>query len=190
VCFPFAALRWEDTRLIEDFSWRQPKLDTLRIEAADYIRESFKGHPLWGFKDPRSVRHLPFWQPIFESVGVDVSYVIAIRNPPQRGFFVVRASGNGPGNRPNTMAGLHGSLSMLKDEPFVVTDYDLLMADPGGELKRIAHALKLSSNEETVTAIEDFVNHSLDQKLRHSFFKPNDFDLDPSLSPLAREAYL
>jgi hypothetical protein len=79
---------------------------------------------------------------------------------------------------------------MLKDKPFVVIDYDLFMADPRGELERIARSLKLSLNEENVIAIEDLAYHFLDKKLRHSFFKPDDFDLDPSLSPLTREAYL
>ena len=184
-------LRWEDVSLIDDSKWRQPNLDTLRIEAADYIRESFSGHPLWGFKDPRSVRVLPFWRPIFESLGVEASYVIAIRNPRSVAVSLFDRQGMDPvAARILWMVYMVPYLPLLKGKSFVVTDYDLLMADPRRGLERIARALKLSLNEANVADIEDFANHFLDEKLRHSFFKPGDFDLEPGLSPVTREAYL
>jgi hypothetical protein len=184
-------LKWEDARLIDNSKWSQPEIEALRSEAADYLRASFSGHSLWGFKDPRSVRLLPFWQPILRSLGIDTSYVIVIRNP--RSVSISLFDRQGMDQRAARILWLVYMvpyLHMLESKPLVVTDYDLFMADPHGQLERIARALELPLNEETAAAIDHFVNHFLDGNLRHSFFKPDDFDLDPRMSPLSREAYL
>jgi hypothetical protein len=184
-------LRWEDVRLIDDSKWSQPELEVLRTEAANYIRARFSGHRLWGFKDPRTVRLLPFWQPIFQSLGVDVSYVIAIRNPRSVSISLFDRQQMGlVAARMLWLVYMVPYLPMLRGKPFVVTDYDLFMADPLGQLERVARALNLSLSEETLAAIRDFATHFLNQDLRHSFFQPDDFDLEPNLSPLPREAYL
>jgi len=184
-------VRWEDVSLIDDSKWSQPELQALGSEAADYVRASFGGHPLWGFKDPRFVRLLPFWQPIFQSLGVDASYVIAIRNPRSVSISLFDRQGMDQiAARMLWLVYMVPYLHMLKGKPFVVTDYDVLMADPHRQLERIARALNLPLKEEYFAAIDDFANHFLNPNLRHSFFGPDDFDLDPSLSPLPGEAYL
>src|SRR5271155_43454 len=74
-------LKWEDVALIGDDQWQEPGVEALRDEAIEYLRSKFLGHALWGFKDPRTIRLLPFWQPILRSLGVDESYLLVVRNP-------------------------------------------------------------------------------------------------------------
>ena len=69
-------------------SWREPpplprgwqsstELDDLREEARSILAESFGGHRLWGWKDPRISLTLPFWQGLLP----EMRYVVCMRNP-------------------------------------------------------------------------------------------------------------
>lgn len=58
---------WEDRR----------EIALLRDEAHDLLAESFGGHDLWGWKDPRNSLTLPFWQRLLPRM----RYVICLRNP-------------------------------------------------------------------------------------------------------------
>lgn len=69
-------------------NWREPpelppgwevsaELATERDEARALIEESFGGHELWGWKDPRNCLTLPFWQGLLS----EMRYVICLRNP-------------------------------------------------------------------------------------------------------------
>ena len=69
-------------------SWREPpalepgwensaSLDDLRDEAQALIAESFDGHALWGWKDPRNSLTLPFWQRLLP----EMRHVICVRHP-------------------------------------------------------------------------------------------------------------
>jgi hypothetical protein len=146
---------------------------------------------LWGFKDPRTIRLLPFWQPILQALGVDESYVLAIRNPRSVADSLKQRQGiDAVTAHLLWLIYLVPNLSKIANRPFIVTDYDLVMADPRSQLERIANGLKIPSNEASRTGIEKFANEFLDPALRHSFFDASDFERDLNLPPLSREAYL
>lgn len=46
-----------------------------------FVRETFGGQPLWGFKDPRTCRLLPLWQPIFTAQHITPHYLLMTRDP-------------------------------------------------------------------------------------------------------------
>lgn len=69
-------------------NWREPptmppgwesssELSSLREEARALLAQSFDGHELWGWKDPRNSLTLPFWQSLVPAM----RYVICVRNP-------------------------------------------------------------------------------------------------------------
>jgi hypothetical protein len=69
-------------------SWREPpelppgwesskELAAEREEARALLEESFGGHDLWGWKDPRNCLTLPLWQALVPQM----RYVICLRNP-------------------------------------------------------------------------------------------------------------
>lgn len=69
-------------------SWREPPamppgwesseaLAAERDEARTLLAESFGGHELWGWKDPRNSLTLAFWQRLLPAM----RYVICLRNP-------------------------------------------------------------------------------------------------------------
>jgi glycosyltransferase involved in cell wall biosynthesis len=77
-------------RILKSFggSWHDPpplppgwelaeKLEPEREQARALLAQTFAGHELWGWKDPRNSITLPFWQRLVPAL----RYVICLRNP-------------------------------------------------------------------------------------------------------------
>ena len=74
-------LRWDsDGDLPPDWV---PRKETREAQQAlaQFVRETFGGQPLWGFKDPRTCRLLPLWQPIFTAQHITPHYLLMTRDP-------------------------------------------------------------------------------------------------------------
>jgi hypothetical protein len=184
-------LEWQDVALLDDHRWHEPEVEVLRAEAIEYLAAQFAGHPLWGFKDPRTLRLLPFWRSVLGSLEVDQSYLLVIRNPRSVALSLQQRHGMDAQTAHRLwLVYVVPYLSEIATLPFVVADYDLVMAEPRKQLERIARGLEIPLNAANQRGIEDFAGDFLDPDLRHSFFDEADFDLDPNLRPLTREAYL
>lgn len=184
-------LKWEEVALIDDARWDEPAVADLRTEAVAYLRSQFVGHPLWGFKDPRTIRLLPFWRSVLQQLEVDECYLVVIRNPRSVADSLIRRNGiDAVTAHLLWLVHVVPNFSMIANRPFIVADYDLVMADPRQELERVAQGLKIPLTETRRAEIDQFVGDFLDPNLRHSFFNASDFELDLKLPPLTREAYL
>jgi O-antigen biosynthesis protein len=186
-------LKWESVTFLKDTQWEEPEIEAMRLEAIEYIRAKFLAHPLWGFKDPRTLRLLPFWAPIFQRVEVEDAYVIVIRNPLSVAESLIA-------RQPDVFdaATAHGLwlvhmvpyLNGIAQKPFVITDYDLLMNDAQGQLERIRNALEIPLADTGSGEVKDFVTRFIDPELRHSRHSRLDRDFVPHLSVLVQQAYL
>jgi hypothetical protein len=184
-------LKWEDTVLIDDARWHDPEVEALRAEAVEYLASEYLSHPLWGFKDPRTVRLLPFWHSVFHRLEVDDCYLVVIRNPRSVAISLLQRQGmDALTAHLLWLVYMVPYLSHIADKPFIVTDYDMVMADPRRQLERIACGLKIPLDDNNKAGIERFASDFLDPNLRHSFFNESDFEAIPNLPPLTREAYL
>ena len=184
-------LRWEDVALIDDARWQEPEVEALRTEAVKYLESQFVSHPLWGFKDPRTIRLLPFWHSALRRLEVDESYLVVIRNPRSVALSLSKRHGmDAITAHLLWLVYVVPYLSGIAGRPFIVTDYDIVMADPRRELERIARGLKIPLDDTNEAGIAQFASNFLDPNLRHSFFDESDFETTPSLRPLTREAYL
>ena len=186
-------LKWESVAFLEDARWAEPEIEAIRMDAIEYIRANFLAHPLWGFKDPRTLRLLPFWSPVIQRLGVKDAYVMVIRNPLSVAQSLIARQ---PDIFDAAMA--HGLwlvhmvpyFSWVAQKPFIVTDYDLFMDDPRGQLERIGRALEIPPTDASSGEIEDFIGNFIDPELRHSQFDRLDRDFVPHLSILVQKAYL
>ena len=184
-------LRWEDVALIDDARWNEQAVEPLLAEAVQYLRSQFVSHPLWGFKDPRTIRLLPFWRSALHRLEVDECYLVVIRNPSSVANSLMRRQGmDAVTAHLLWLVYVVPNLSLIADRRFIVADYDLVMADPRQELERIARGLNIPLNDLSKAGIDQFASNFLDSNLRHSFFNVSDFELDLNLPPLSREAYL
>jgi hypothetical protein len=183
-------LKWEDVALIDDGQWQDPTIEALRREAAAYLEAQFTAHSLWGFKDPRTVRLLPFWRSVFQQLAVEDTYVIAIRNPLGVAASLLKRQHMTPiTSHKLWLVYLVPYLNQIADRPFVVADYDLMMDDPKQQMERIARHLQIPLDAENTEQIVYFAESFLQGGLRHHRFLKEDFDTIPHVSLLTREAY-
>jgi len=103
-----------------DFYW-----DNYHIEASNHLVEKFKQNCIseqWGFKDPRILLTLPFWQKVFP----DAIFFGTIRNPIDVAYSLSRRD-NGPTLEEGLSLWLSYNknlLGLLKENPFPLISFD------------------------------------------------------------------
>ncbi|HYL26892.1 MAG TPA: sulfotransferase [Candidatus Nitrosotalea sp.] len=184
-------LKWDDTHLISSDRLRHYRVRLVQYKAAYYLKGAFNGCALWGFKDPRTIRLLPFWRETLRRCEADDRYLVAIRHPRSVAASLFRRQ-QIPLEKAQRLWLVHNVpfLHELRDRPFVVVDYDLLSASPHEQLERIARALDLPFDAAILAQIDAFAGDFLDAGLRHNVFASDDFDRTTGAGRLARTAYL
>lgn len=119
---------------------------------------------VWGFKDPRTARLLPLWNRIFRQLEVTPTYVLSIRHP----AAVTRSlqKHNGMDIARGELVWLLHNLDALHqagDQLSLVVDYDLIVADPKAQARRLAGALPpgLAIGDAEISAAAGCVSPSL-----------------------------
>lgn len=180
-------LTWDGVAPIARGSFGGWRMWRLRREARRYLRRSFIEEPLWGFKDPRTLRLLPFWLRVLHESDVNDAYVLVIRNPSSVAASLFKRQGMQLETAQRLwLVYTLTYLEELASKPMVVVDYDLLMGDPRGQLERIARKLQLTA---TTGDVENFTCEFLDAKLRHTVFSPEEIDATTEVGRLTRDAY-
>lgn len=143
---------------------------------------------IFGFKDGRTTKLLPFWATAFERCGLyEVKYLIALRNP----LSVAKSYNKYMGIEPARIYLLWPGymISALKysfGKRRVLSDYDRLLRSPRDELKRIASRLALTIDADD---LHDFVDDFLDRKLRNSLHTDRALAKSRDVPPLVKEVY-
>jgi hypothetical protein len=186
-------LRADSVRLLDKAEWDNPKIGILRNEAIAIIQRRFAQAPVWGFKYGRTLRLLPFWEPVLQQLAMEPAFVLALRNP----LSVARSRAKLDARRGvqehsdlEWLVSIVPYFSRLRGRPLVVVDYDLLMEAPAQQLRRVARGLELMLDAAADGAIETFAGDFLQSGMRHSRFDLRDLDENPRLNPLCRDAYL
>jgi O-antigen biosynthesis protein len=183
-------LSWDDVAPIARRRFAGWRMWRLRREAVRYLRRRFTPKPLWGFKDPRTMRLLPFWRRVFRDCNVEDSYVLVIRNPMSVAASLFRRQAMDL-EATERLWLLYNVpfLQELADKALVVLDYDLFMQAPRAELERVGRRLNLAPQGSNVSQIERFTSEFLDEKLRHTLFSAQEIDSSTELGLLTRNAY-
>ena len=182
--------RWDSVAAITPSAFKGQEVDAFRMRAIDLLVKKLADKPVWGFKDPRVVRLLPFWKPIFESLGVLDNYIIVVRNP----LSVAKSLEvrDGFSFAKSCLLWLEHTLSAVSQtvgSPCVVVDYDLLLDNPIRELERIATTLKLDMPANEQLANSEYLRHFLTTELRHFSLPSGVLRTHPVYAGLAREVY-
>ena len=185
-------IKAESVALIEPQQWQTPAVLALQQEAIADIRSRFGQCPLWGYKYARTLRLLPFWRAVFEALELDVRYVMALRNP----LSVAKSRAKlDPLRGVQEKSDLEWLVNVVpyfhevKERPFVVVDYDLLIANPGAQLERIAAALRLPAKARRQEEIQTYAQQFLNPALQHSRFTIADLERNPRMNSFTRDAY-
>jgi hypothetical protein len=181
-------LTWDSVAPIERRRFGGWRMWQLRREARRYLSRHFTPAALWGFKDPRTIRLLPFWLAVLSECGVDDAYLLAIRNPSSVAASLHARQGTDVETAQRLwLVNVVPFLDEIAGKPFVVVDYDCLMLDPRGQLERIAQRLGLA--RQNPSDVDRFSSDFLDAKLRHTVFSVADIDTSTEAGCLTRDAY-
>ncbi len=167
-------------------------IETLRQKgffdkASQLLHQKMEKAHIFGFKDPRVAKLMPFWMEIFDVCQLYPSCVLAIRHPlsvaksllKRDGFEVEKSYFLWLGH---VIASLTGSSGLTR----ILVDYDELMSSPKNEISRIAGRLDLDIDPQELRHYEaDF----LDSALRHTVYDLNDLSADDACPPLVKEIY-
>jgi hypothetical protein len=142
------------------------QLNSIRKSAIELLKQHFLTAESWGFKDPSTIKLLPFWQSIFHELKVNDHYIIALRNP----LSVARSY--------HSLTGLDIEMGLLlwlnylieavdetHEKKRIITNYELLLQNPKKELTRIQSTLHISSPSSN--ELDHYSNQFLDKKLNH-----------------------
>ncbi|MBX3024832.1 hypothetical protein KF840_07965 [bacterium] len=183
-------VRGDSVRLIDDAEWRAPAVRALQQHAIATVRRRFGAHALWGYKYARTLRLFPFWQPVFAALALDTRFVVALRNP----LSVARSrAALDPQRGTQEQSDLEWLVNVvpyfrdLRGRPLVVVDYDLVLAEPAAQLRRMGSTLELPPAAERDAAIDAYAAGFLRPGMRHSVYA--DRDLDGRVNPLTADAY-
>ena len=185
-------VRADSVRLIAPEELTGPRLAALQQRAVRTIRQRFGHAPIWGFKYGRTLRILPFWEPVLAELETEPSFVIALRNP----LSVARSRAKlDPRRGLQAASDLEWLLSIVpflrrtRPHRLTVVDYDDLMDEPVAQLSRLAEELALPQAATTSRQIEEYAENFLNPGLRHTRYAAEDLDQDKELNPLVRTGY-
>jgi hypothetical protein len=160
----------------------------LFLQAIQLIAERMaENNGIWGVKDPRLSRLLPFWKQVFRHCNVEVCYILAIRNP----LSVIDSLAKRNGFEPEKsymlwLVHVINSLSDTSNCNRIIVDYDKLMQQPERELKRMAMACHLSFNPEEFNL---YKTAFLDVDLQHTLYSAQALNHGNRLPRLATDIY-
>lgn len=185
-------LRADSVRLIEAAELQGEHLARLREQAREIITRRFGQAPIWGFKYGRTLRILPFWEPVLAELTIEPAFLIALRNP----LSVARSRAKlDPRRGLQEASDLEWLVSIVpylrrtRSHRLAVVDYDELMDHPVAQLQRIAHQLDLPAESAGPELVRNYAERFLDPGLRHTRFDDAALDQASDLNPLVRDAY-
>jgi hypothetical protein len=179
---------WHDVSEIKDADFTQLIQGAYFQRAVDLINTKTRDTDLFGFKDPRLAKLLPFWKAVLKRCNIEVNYLVVFRNPHSVTNSLVKRDGFDPIKC--YLLWLSSMISILGEigqEPHLLVSYDRLMDAPDHELQRISHQLNLS-----IVPVEaaKYKTEFLTDELRHNISDISDLISDPDCPALAKDMFM
>lgn len=74
-------MRWNDVRSFPDDWLERGTVEGYKEKILDILNMEFRDSNLWGLKDPRLCRLLPFYKPILDTMDCEVKSILVLRDP-------------------------------------------------------------------------------------------------------------
>jgi len=164
-------------------------LSAERDEATELLRQRLEGVSVFAFKDPRTANLLSFWQAVFRELKVDDRYLIAVRDPRSVADSLLKR--NSMARQQSYclwMKHLLNAVQLSADKPRLVVDYDLMLEDPGKQLRRISEQLSLVLPSSSSQVYKEYTKNFLSVDLCHSSHK-TDLHTDKSIPAFVAGLY-
>nr|WP_321361160.1 hypothetical protein [uncultured Hyphomonas sp.] len=161
-----------------------------RIEAAELLNQKLRKASVFAVKDPRTAVLLPFWQCVMDDLGVEPSYLITLRNPLETAESLRKRDGFD--RHKGLVLWLKHTYEAIKgteQAKRLFVSYQNLMADPRGELERIAEAFGLNMPSDESDAFKDYASDFLDTSMHHNRISANELRRDEAIPAPIPELY-
>ena len=175
---------WDDILPLPDGWWDSAELVPLAERVRGYIQRDFSGASLWGLKDPRMCRLLPWWQKLLTDLTIDTRYLVVVRHP----LEVARSLEKRDGFSREKSLLLWADHYLCVDrwtrkQKRAVVLYDRLLQAPRKEIERIQSKLDVSfpvAMDDSIECIQRF----LSKDMRHHRAHDSDPEVIPGGDPL------
>ncbi|WP_338552553.1 glycosyltransferase [Paenibacillus sp. KS-LC4] len=77
----FLGHSWHSAGMLPEEWWKLPGVESFKQQLINEVRFNFMNADVWMWKDPRTCVLLPIWQNIFEELGIEMNFVVVVRNP-------------------------------------------------------------------------------------------------------------
>lgn len=180
-------IAWNDTRIVPEALFLGAALKDLHDQAEKLLINRADQYTMWGFKDPRTLRVLPFWLHAAEQSGVNLQFVVGLRHPYAVALSLQKRNGISL-TRGQLMWAAYTLpfLPHIKNYPHVFISYDDLLEQPVLVLEKISLHLALSIDE---NKLKIYVEQFLSQSLRHHSVALNDEECVKNMLPLLDKIY-
>ncbi|MFZ4115570.1 MAG: sulfotransferase family protein [Chthoniobacterales bacterium] len=132
-------------------------------QASELLCKKSKQYPLFGIKDPRFSLLLPFWKKVLQEREVEVSFVIALRNP--LNVAACQEQFKNQHREKSLWIWISYLLSCLEHsqgEKRHIVDYDELLKNPKYQMERLAKTFELPLDPNVLQSYScDFIDSSL-----------------------------
>lgn len=143
-----------------------PEIAQVYQKAKDMVVQKTATTTIWGMKDPRITRLLPFWKKLLKELGFEVGYVITLRNPMNVAASLTARNQLAPiKSYILWLEHMLQAVACTASENRIVIGYDNLLSEPDKQLLRISTTLKLPPP--TPEQLEVYAEEFLDKGLRH-----------------------
>ncbi len=183
-------ISYESVALVPRNLHTDPDFEALRSDATKLVQSRLDINPLWGLKDPRLCRLLPFWKPIFNQCAATVCYVISVRDPLSVAHSL-QARNQFPVPKSFLLWLQHyaGAVCATHGTTREFVEFDALIDHPSAMLERVATTLGLPLTAERTAAIGQFAESFVSTELRHHQFSREDLAHSPFVFDAMFQAY-
>jgi lipopolysaccharide biosynthesis protein/predicted nucleic acid-binding Zn-ribbon protein len=180
---------WYSLTPLSTEEFNGPIARKFKLQAVELLRRKLDSTTLFGMKDPRFARLLPFWIDVIEHLQIKASYIVACRHP--RSVAKSLAKRDGFDLEKGYYLWLDYMLSSLNYTTGlsrIVVDYDALIAEPVNQLQRIANYTGLTFDPTTME-FKEYKEEFLDNSMRHTHYAFDDLHLDIAAPPVMVKLY-
>jgi len=181
---------WHGTRILDKGVLLNSQFLSEHDRAVDLLKEKIRPSDCFGFKDPRTVILLSFWQKVFAELKLEDCYLISLRNPLSVAESLSRRDGFDI--EKSFLLWIKHFIAAIRNsegKKRVVVDYDLLLNSPRAQLERVSKALKLPAPNKQRKELREYTREFLTKGLRHNTANMSDLKKNKAIPPFVRSAY-
>ncbi|PWV63352.1 sulfotransferase family protein [Plasticicumulans acidivorans] len=156
---------WDDVLALPEHWQSDSRLARLRKKQMRYVQKDFAKAPLWGLKDPRICRLLPWWQEMLAELEVEMRYLIVVRDPQEVAGSLAKRDGFSE-DKAALIWLEHNLLAerWTRGQRRAFLSFDQLLSAPADALSRVVHTLDIEfpvSLDRALPEIERFISPDL-----------------------------